>query len=1173
MGSYDTEIRVATKVDTSQMQKLQIQIDKTVDKVEALQKEYDELCSKKIPTQGYKKLQEELSVAQKEMEKLKAQDSKLSALDVKIGKLTQSSTEYAAKMKEVAEQRIPTQEYTEVQRQIENTEKKINDLMAKQEKMLATGGSRKSSVYKKMAYDLEELRNSLPYLKGELQDLIDKGKEFTLGTDTEKYQNLSAKYEAVNQELEKQKGLHSEIAQKQAEAVQKAIELKSQMNQLVKDGKAFTIGADRGEISDKAKELARAKAELRMLVTKQEELGVKSTKVSDGLKRIGNAAKKAFGGVGSEIKKSSRLMSTFFSRLKGITLSLLIFNWISKGFNSMIAGMKKGFENFMRYSNSYIQNVQNMKNALGTLGNQFVSAFAPIVQVVIPWLTRLINFISTAMTYVAQFIAILGGKSTFTCAKQVQDSYNKSLGNTAKAADKARGALAKFDDLDVLEKKQEDTGAGGGDGTAGNMFEEVPVDGRFKDWLDGILERLKPILDYLKKLKDIFMEGFWDGLGDWEYRLEIIKNALASIKESLIDIFTDHEVIEAADKWAQSVAYMLGSLAGSFVSIGLTIAADLLGGIATYLEENKERIKGYLVSMFDVWTEINYMLADFFQSFAYVFEAFASEGGIQLTANLIGIFADAFMGITELASKLVEDILNIFIQPFVDNKEELRTALEGFLGVLADVTGTIKQGIDDTFDKLNEVYDSHFKPFFDSVAQGLSDIASKFLDFWNGKVQPILSQWAEDFSALWTDHIQPLLDNVAEFLGKIADLLRVLWENILQPLIEWVIDNVLPMLLPIFETMWNVLTDLIGYIADMASNIIDILGGVVDFLTGIFSGNWEKAFNGIAEISEGFIGYLRNTIEGGITIISEYVSGILQNIQLFFSDTWTSIYETTLEVWTSIQEWFTEFWTIFTETLFEIWENIILFFTEAWENITLIFQTFIDFINDTVIPIWQEAWSTAGNLFQIFRDLIDLLIKAIKELFTGFMKSIKLLVDGDWKGAWENAKKVFDIFKEKVDSIIGTIRGILESFFNWVSEMISGVLEAIGNIGSAIAGIFSGGIGGSTGGGGGAMFSMTRVAAYDLGDIPHLASGAVIRGGNPYMAILGDQPKGQTNVETPLDTIKQAVREEMSGMNFGTGSLNADLTLDGETVGRLLLPYIIDEMIRQGYDVDILGVT
>ena len=80
---------------------------------------------------------------------------------------------------------------------------------------------------------------------------------------------------------------------------------------------------------------------------------------------------------------------------------------------------------------------------------------------VIPYLNALINGIARAITYVAQFIAILGGKSTFIRAKKIQDSDNDSLNGTAAAAKKAAGALAKFDDLDVLQK-QDDSGGGGG---------------------------------------------------------------------------------------------------------------------------------------------------------------------------------------------------------------------------------------------------------------------------------------------------------------------------------------------------------------------------------------------------------------------------------------------------------------------------------------------------------------------------------------------------------------------------------------------------------------------------------------------------------------------------------------------------------------------------------------
>lgn len=90
--------------------------------------------------------------------------------------------------------------------------------------------------------------------------------------------------------------------------------------------------------------------------------------------------------------------------------------------------------------------------------------------------------------------------------------------------------------------------------------------------------------------------------------------------------------------------------------------------------------------------------------------------------------------------------------------------------------------------------------------------------------------------------------------------------------------------------------------------------------------------------------------------------------------------------------------------------------------------------------------------------------------------------------------------------------------------------------------------------------------------VPALADGAVIRGGNPFLAILGDQRYGQTNIEAPIGTIKQAVREEMMDMGYvGSRSGNVPVTINlnynGETFARLSIPDILSELNRQGYDI------
>lgn len=747
-------------------------------------------------------------------------------------------------------------------------------------------------------------------LYSKLNKLVSEGKDFTLGENTaeyasyarqlqyeeeaiakagKKYKELSEKtLEALERQAVAQRKIEAEAEknlQKETARIQKEAEIEAKLKaeaaeeeRLLQIRENAVVGNQRIlEVIERRKQLLQeiadlekagvgigyqqydsAQQELAQLNQEIKDYGNDIGKVKENYKKLGDTAKKSFEKINKSTKKSGGLLGTMASRFKGLALSLLIFNQISKAFNAMTKAIGQGFENLYKDNEKFRSSVNSLKASSETLKNAFASAFRPLVEVAIPYIQRLMDYITKLLGLFGQFTALITGQKTYTKA------IKQTAAATKEAAKEAKGYLSPLDEINqysTQDNSGDDAGAGG------TMFEEVPINQKLIDYFDKISA-------YAKKLKDIFNQGFWDGLGDWEYRWDSIKNSIASIKDSLIDIWTDPEVLASADKYVQSVAYMLGSLVGSLANIGLTIGANLLGGIAKYLEQNKDRIKGFLISIFDIWTDINNLLSSFFQSFAYVFEAFASENGQQLTANIIGIYADAAIGTIEILSKLARDILNVFIQPFVDNKEGFRTALEGFLGVLATVAGTIKDAVDDTFDKLNEVYDEHFKPFFDSVAQGLSDLVGEFLTFWNGNVQPILDQMAADFDELWKTHIQPAINNFIELLGDCADLLMVVWENVLKPLVSWIIQNVLPVILPIISGIVKALFAAFGVIADIINGIIDAIRGIIQFLTGVFSGDWERAWNGITRVFDGIAGVIKGIVDGIIGVIMGIVDGV-----------------------------------------------------------------------------------------------------------------------------------------------------------------------------------------------------------------------------------------------------------------------------------------------------------
>ncbi len=720
---------------------------------------------------------------------------------------------------------------------------------------------------------------------------------------------------------------------------------------------------------------------------------------------------------------------------------------------------------------------EQFKELLGVLGTGLITVLNPVV--------KFLNVVLTQLIAIAKQIGAILSK-LFGITVPVADSgkFAQDMADAAGGADDladgieaagkaAKGALAPFDKLNVLSKNED--GGKGGAGAGGSFempdleMDETQVEevNAMSSAIDSLLERLKPLFDWFVKLKDLFVEGFFDGLGEsWKERVDEIIADARNIVKTLTEIFTDPGVVASARTMIEKIAYALGQVVGSLVSIGITIAQNIVGGIDMYLEQNKEFLKEKLISIFDISGDIALLIGKAFATIAYIFEAFGSESGQQLTANIIGIFNNTLLSLLELGLKFKRDMLNIIIQPFADNKEAFRAALEGFLGVFAEVTGTIKEGLDETFAKINEIYDENFKPMFDSIANGLSEITGKFLEFWNGTVQPILEEWAARFDALWKSHIQPLLNKAMELFDSVANLIKALWENILKPFVEWIVSNVLPAVLPIFSAIYNTAVNVIGAIIDIFSGLIDYFKGVIDFLTGVFSADWEMVFTGISEMVSGKM----EIVQGIVELVISAMGGIV---------------------------------------------------TEGLARIRAVFEI----------------------VFEAIKSIVDTVFGYIGDFASTFMGSLENGISNglnNIKNTWSNIfNGIKDIVVNIFDSILGTITGAIDK--------IKGAINSIYGLwaeGSATH-VSSGGVHG----GGGGSFSARNFSESEMMfkmNAPRLADGAVIRGGNPFMAVLGDQPKGQTNIEAPLATIRQAVREEFKPQR-NTGNETYVFQVDGKT--------------------------
>lgn len=748
--------------------------------------------------------------------------SQLMSLQNRMEKLKYKSAELMEELQRLESQRIPTAEYTEIQKAIDKTRDKLNALNDRMEKFVETGGKVKSASFVRMQYDAEQLKNTLESLKKDLTFEEQKG-AFIDPATTQRYADLQQKIRETNAEMA--------ILQKRAE-----------------------------EVAEKNK-------------------------------KIGNTAKE-IKKVGTAAKKTTNIFEQFTKRVVGLAKRIFIFSLIAKAFRSMVSGIKEGIQNFAKYSDNFNAVMSEFKTSAGQLKNTLGVAFAPILNMIVPALSTLISWLNSAITAINAFVAAISGKTTFTRAKKNQLDYAKSLEKTAGSAKKAESALAAFDDLDVLQTDK-GGGAGGAAADVGDMFEEVQIPEDTVSAVERLKDAFKPILDEGKKLADLFKKGFTAGLGDFQSRIDEIKKDAESLLSILQDIATDENVVSSFNNMAEKAAYALGQIVGSLASIGITVAQMVIGGLEDYFSNNSQRVKDYLISMFDIKAEVIEVIGNMFEAMAYVFEAFGTENGQKLFSNLFGAAADAFMGISELLSKFQRDTIELFATPFLDNTELIRQALEGTIGVLTLFAGQVKTVIDSVVDTLNKAYDSHIKPVFDSLSAGLSELASFALTAYTNNFLPFLQGIVQNLQPL-IDMFTPFFESLISYIGILTEILGVLWENILLPFFEWIVANLFAQLTigidAIITRVQAILT--LGMlvfttITKLANTFLQFFKTA--FTKGLtaafneFSVNWAKTWEDIKKVAtlaaNSIIGVVNNIIGGFETMINTIIDGLNKIIE------------------------------------------------------------------------------------------------------------------------------------------------------------------------------------------------------------------------------------------------------------------------------------------------------
>lgn len=279
--------------------------------------------------------------------------------------------------------------------------------------------------------------------------------------------------------------------------------------------------------------------------------------------------------------------------------------------------------------------------------------------------------------------------------------------------------------------------------------------------------------------------------------------------------------------------------------------------------------------------------------------------------------------------------------------------------------------------KTNEEFRNKVKETWDNIKMVLYTV-------WESFIKPIFENIRDVALAVWEKGLKPLWKKFVFLVGEIAKFMLDIW-NAMAPVLAWVIETFGPgivatvnQLVKWFGDAFILISDILGAFLEYVGNIIKgvrkIFEGIIDFIVGVFTGDWDRAMDGITKIFEGVKMWFDATVQ--------YIKDIFGSIITFLKNTfitgWKTAWNTTKttfkNIWNGVKEWFTGV------------------FSGAWEAIKRVFSgvgTFFGGIWNTIKSKFTNIGSKIGNAVSgAFKSSINSVFSIIERTVNGFIRMI-----------------------------------------------------------------------------------------------------------------------------------------------------------------------------------------
>ena len=404
---------------------------------------------------------------------------------------------------------------------------------------------------------------------------------------------------------------------------------------------------------------------------------------------------------------------------------------------------------------------------------------------------------------------------------------------------------------------------------------------------------------------------------------------------------------------------------------------------------------------------------------------------------------------------------------------------------------------------------------FDHIASPLGGITDKLKNFWS-TFQTLLAPSVAAWSAAW----EQIRNAASAVWPEVQQAALAFWNEGLSPLLTYLSGTFAPGVINAFSEAFAPI------VGGVASTAIYVLADLFTWACGIGT----DAINGVLIPALDLLLQIWQDLMSGIkTAWDTYGQPLMDGVILAFQnleDLATLLWETIVKP--ILQNLISVLQQLWSSHLKPLWDDILLL-------VASVANCLLDLWNNLLAPVAKWIIATFGpafaEVFNAIADVVGVAVGAIADaidlavvVLRGLADFLSAVFRGNWDAAWQAIGNTVNTVWDKMTNAIKTaVNGIIGFINRMISAVVTGinaVINALNGLSFDLPELF---------GGGHVGFNISTLTAPQ---IPYLAQGAVIPANREFLAVLGDQSHG-TNVEAPLDTIKQAVAEVMEDLQAG----------------------------------------